>query len=448
MSDLKKIRESGHFDADWYLKTYPDVAALGMDPAEHYLKYGADMLRDPGPTFSTRFYRDTHPGKWRVETNPLIDLQERLHGRLNPETRSVLWAAYNVAQTGTLDLAIDLASAHAPPEHAHTINILKANRAILSGSEQKWLSYLNRYLSYSKLAPLILTDGRALFERFATSPLQQMTDGPLISVLMPAWNAETTVKMAATSILAQTWRNLELIIVNDCSSDNTNIILQDIAEQDSRVRLLHNKANVGPYVSKNLALQQARGKWITSHDADDWAHPQRLERHYAAGHQSRASVADMLRLMPNGMFGQFTKLGEFSRDGVARRASISCLFEADFLRNTLGYWDSVRYGADSEMISRARAVLGSEFHDLDELGMLCLDLETSLTNDPLTGIKTATGLSDSRRTYKRSWAAFHKALSPTNAYLEFPQKARRYQAADKMIVSETDILKAATGYCE
>ncbi|WP_298674685.1 hypothetical protein [uncultured Lentibacter sp.] len=40
MSDLKKIRESGHFDADWYLKTYPDVAALGMDPAEHYLKYG------------------------------------------------------------------------------------------------------------------------------------------------------------------------------------------------------------------------------------------------------------------------------------------------------------------------------------------------------------------------------------------------------------------------
>lgn len=440
MSDIDKLRASEHFDAEWYLTQYPDVAALGMDPAEHYLKYGASLMRDPSADFSTRFYFDTHPGKWRSNSTPLTDLEQRLGGNMKPEERSILWAAYTVATYGGIDKAIRLVETHAPRHLAHTATILKANKALQAGSYDDWLKHLNSYLEHYNLAPVCLNGTGSLFDRLATAPLSPVADGPLISVLMPAWNASQTIRMAANSILQQTWRNLELLIVDDCSSDDTWSILQDIAAQDSRVTVLQNKVNVGPYVSKNLALQKAKGDWITGHDADDWAHPQRLERHYDVGHHYRASVADMLRLTPNGLFGQFTKIGEFSRDGVARRASISCLFNAHFLKSKLGYWDSVRYGGDSEMISRTRALLKSEFKDLNEIGMLCLDLETSLTNDPNTGIKTSTGLSDSRRTYKQSWTALHKNLTEKAAYLDFPQKTRRYQAAAEMVVTEEAIL--------
>lgn len=59
-------------DAEWYGACYPDVALAGMSPAEHYLKYGALMGRDPGPDFSTRFYQKQNPDVADSEQNPLV----------------------------------------------------------------------------------------------------------------------------------------------------------------------------------------------------------------------------------------------------------------------------------------------------------------------------------------------------------------------------------------
>ncbi|NOG31624.1 glycosyltransferase [Halomonas sp. TBZ9] len=216
-------------------------------------------------------------------------------------------------------------------------------------------------------------------------------------------------------------------------------------ESDSRVKVISNKVNVGPYVSKNIALKEARGDYITGHDADDWAHPQRIEKHIELIKKNgypRASLTHMLRMRPSGYFGSIGKVTGFSFDGAARKASISCMFERKFIKEVLGYWDSVRFGADSEMIARAEKLLGNEFKNFKQIGMICLDLETSLTNHPDHGIRSNNGgLSNSRKTYRDSWVCWHKnSLNIDNAYLDFPLKKRRYTAEAEMQVPNCDVL--------
>jgi len=69
---LELLSQSDLMDSDWYLQEYPDVAAAGMVPAAHYLKYGALMGRDPGPGFSTFFYQTQNPDVGSDLWNPLI----------------------------------------------------------------------------------------------------------------------------------------------------------------------------------------------------------------------------------------------------------------------------------------------------------------------------------------------------------------------------------------
>ena len=94
---------------------------------------------------------------------------------------------------------------------------------------------------------------------------------------MAAFNAEGTIEQAISSVLAQSWTNLELIVVDDGSSDATAERIEQIAGKDERVRLLRTKRRGGPYAARNQALAAARGEFITLHDADDWSHPQKIE---------------------------------------------------------------------------------------------------------------------------------------------------------------------------
>jgi hypothetical protein len=68
---IRLIESSPLLDPQWYLARYPDVASLGMSPAEHYVRLGARMLRDPGPDFCTEFYLATNPDGAQAPINPL-----------------------------------------------------------------------------------------------------------------------------------------------------------------------------------------------------------------------------------------------------------------------------------------------------------------------------------------------------------------------------------------
>lgn len=99
-----------------------------------------------------------------------------------------------------------------------------------------------------------------------------------VSVVVPCYNCEKFLRDAIESILAQGFRDFELILIDDGSTDKTPDILQGFSEEDPRVRILKNDVNGGICVALNKGLDAARGEFICRMDADDIAEPDRLEK--------------------------------------------------------------------------------------------------------------------------------------------------------------------------
>jgi len=104
---------------------------------------------------------------------------------------------------------------------------------------------------------------------------------PSVSVLMPVYNGERYLAAAMESILAQTFGDIEFLIVDDGSADATPAILAGYAARDARVRVLRNPSNIGLVASLNRGLEEARAPLVARMDADDIARPERLARQVA-----------------------------------------------------------------------------------------------------------------------------------------------------------------------
>lgn len=102
-------------------------------------------------------------------------------------------------------------------------------------------------------------------------------DEPLVSVVVPAYNAEPYIETTLRSVLAQSFREFEIIVVDDCSSDATVQIVQRLAAEDARIRCIGLTQNRGaPAGPRNIGVRAARGRWIAFVDADDIWHPEKL----------------------------------------------------------------------------------------------------------------------------------------------------------------------------
>lgn len=102
------------------------------------------------------------------------------------------------------------------------------------------------------------------------------TDNPLVTVYMPTHNRSDLLSRAIESVQAQTYSNFELIIVDDCSTDNTEAVMQTYQDQDYRIKYIKNKQNLGACASRNKAIRAAQGEFITGLDDDDYFLPDRL----------------------------------------------------------------------------------------------------------------------------------------------------------------------------
>jgi glycosyltransferase involved in cell wall biosynthesis len=275
--------------------------------------------------------------------------------------------------------------------------------------------------------------------------LQGTVHGPLVSVIMTAWNAEATVRSSALSILRQSWSPIELLIVDDASTDDTWSVMYDIAAAHGNVQVMKNVVSVGTYASKNMALLKARGEYVTCQDADDLSHPQRIELQMRPMMESYGAVKGthtlLMKLERNGAIER-CRIRDMHRefdwscmDSVLRTAYMTPLLNKKWMLRTLGSWDSVLYSADGEIMHRAGTMLGTAgFQLVYAVGVLLLDRKDSLSKH---------GVHDgSRKMYKEWYKKWHdRAFSTQRVYVRFPPKEneRPFPIPDKMAVSPGDI---------
>lgn len=130
----------------------------------------------------------------------------------------------------------------------------------------------------------------------------------LVSIVMPSYNTAEYIAASIGSVLAQTYTDWELLIVDDCSTDQTIEIVR--AFDDPRIRLFKNKKNSGAAVSRNTALRQARGKWIAFLDSDDVWLPEKLEKQVAFMEKNGyAFTFTDYRICENGEWSPFVNTG-------------------------------------------------------------------------------------------------------------------------------------------
>lgn len=99
----------------------------------------------------------------------------------------------------------------------------------------------------------------------------------LVSVIMPVYNAERTMRQSIDSVLGQSEAHLELVLIDDASTDRSALIIDEYALHDKRVKVLKQSANAGVAEARNAGLRAASGRYIAFLDSDDWWHPRKLE---------------------------------------------------------------------------------------------------------------------------------------------------------------------------
>lgn len=106
----------------------------------------------------------------------------------------------------------------------------------------------------------------------------------LVSIVIAAYNASEHLPRTLKSMLSQTYSNIEVVVVDDGSTDDTAQVVAKASESDRRVRLVSMESNVGRSKARNAGIDAARGEWVAINDADDLWHPQRVEKLIDAAH--------------------------------------------------------------------------------------------------------------------------------------------------------------------
>ena len=258
-----------------------------------------------------------------------------------------------------------------------------------------------------------------------------LTEGPLVSVIMTSFNVEQLVGTSIASILSQGYSPLELIIVDDGSTDGTLKALYEWQDKDKRVRIVAKRVNEGTYVSKNMGLTVARGKYVAFQDSDDWSHPDRLGK----------SIS-VLESQPH-VLGVTTKWIRMTTEGdmviqptgrCAYRSCISLVMRREEVLSRVGYFDSVRAEADVEYIKRLCVVFGDRgVVECPWLLSFGRKRSGSLTASSRIGL-VRDGGRPARAKYRRAYRKWHGRVRRSGkGYMPFPLCERPFEVPQVML---------------
>jgi len=242
----------------------------------------------------------------------------------------------------------------------------------------------------------------------------EMNSAPIVSVIMTTYNCSKYLHTSIPSILNQTMYDIEFIIIDDNSTDNTKDIISHFATKDKRIKPIYNSENKGCYTSKNMAIRHATAQWITFQDADDYSNSTRLEK------QFRYCLQQGLKCCYCEYLSRKTK-----KYGLVE---ISLFIEKNTFDQQLGFFDSVRFGADTEIRGRI-TLLRIPMGILRENLYHCVDkfVDIGGRSDSLTNSTNTHLQSEVRKKYRQSFDFFHKNVKERHRLkYHFPQTIRPF----------------------
>jgi glycosyltransferase involved in cell wall biosynthesis len=315
------------------------------------------------------------------------------------------------------------------------------SQANLEVSESARVERVNDALRLHDLARISSTSNDStewpLLDRLSAEPIRRAPDSVKISVIVPVYNAQDTIATALDSILSQTWGNLEVLVADDCSIDDTVNIVERYVDSDSRVHLIRSEANNGVYDARNRALRIATGALVTCHDADDWSHPEKVERQAVHLLKNPAIIANTSQQARTTSDLRFPRKGRHVFHVFSNISSI--MFHRYPMMDLIGYWDRVRFGADGEFKQRVKEVFGSESVVDLKTGPLSFtrQSEGSLSKREAFGFPGS--FSGARKEYRESFNRFHSMA--TNLRYELVPEVRPFPVPEPMRPSREEKLE-------
>lgn len=178
-----------------------------------------------------------------------------------------------------------------------------------------------------------------------------------VSVIVTCYQAEQTIEACLDSLIRQTWKNIQIIVVDDASTDGTVDMVRQMAKLDSRILLITLPENVGTFVAKNIGAKYATGVFLTCHDSDDWAHPQKIAEQVLPlieNSHLMVTTSYWLKFDDGGLY-YARQCYPFFRQNPA-----SPMFRLRQVIADTGLWHMARTGADSEFWQRLKMIYGKD----------------------------------------------------------------------------------------
>lgn len=300
------------------------------------------------------------------------------------------------------------------------------------------LEWINKALALDNIEPLVWKSDKPTpfdYDQLGNCEVVNVTpyNGdvyPKVTVIIPNYNSADIIATALDSLLNQTWQNIEILVVDDRSTDHIIELMQDYMQRDSRVKFIQVEENGGPYIGRNIALQHATGEFVTCNDADDWSHPRKIEvqaRHLIANPDVVANMTKQSRLT-----NDFTFYKHFKNSSFVHFNLSSIMFRREKVVSEIGYWDSVRFSADAEFMNRLKRVYGGR------QGLVIL--ENTLLSFQRQSSRSLTAHDafgywgfhiGARKEYAQQFAYFYDHTD--DIYIGFPLKERPFAVPNPML---------------
>lgn len=303
-------------------------------------------------------------------------------------------------ELGLLD-GVFLLSELAPAQY-DLLDIQRIRRA--TSSETSWVDAMNRFYSRLGMSKIRLAgnDNLPLLDRLE-SDTQVVHDGPQVSVIMPTFSPGPGIWTAVRSLLQQTWKNIEIIIVDDASPAEYEELFLKLERLDPAIRVLRQEENAGAYVARNRGLSVATGDFITVHDDDDWSHPDKLALQVYALLDNKEMIVSSsahIRTTADLVFKRVNTQPSYLQMNYS-----SLMFHRSLI-DEIGVWDTVNRGADGEFLLRIITRFGSS--RIAELSDKPLSFSRIWSGSLTSGEMSRGYFAQSRLLYRESFRKWHR----------------------------------------